>query len=169
MSSHDKTWPMLFGDHMPNARSAWRAYLTMVAVGSLALLPMLFVFRESATSVEVGAWQMVVAYAAVFLVGALFAHRAACALARGNGLLIGPLLGVVAFSVASATGCVVNALLGGVSQGRELWWDRCGEPFAMLLVVGSLPSLLVGGVFTVMMSPWLPRRPLSVRRPPPEI
>jgi len=160
---------MLFGDQMPNARSAWRAYLAMVAIGSLALLPMLFVFRESATSVEVGVWQMVVAYAAVLLIGALFAHRAARGLARGNGLLIGPLLGATTFSVASAMGCVVNALLGAASAGQDLWWDRCGEPLAMLLVVGLLPSLLIGGVFTVMMLPWLPRRPLSARRPPPEM
>lgn len=137
----------------------------MVATGSLGLVPIAAVLRESANPVELGLWQLVAAYGAVLLLGLRVALRSAHALALGSGFLVGPILGATAFTLGSATGCLVNALVADVSEARDRWWDHCGEPLVTLLVIGVLPALLVGGVFSAVLSPWLPRRSPPPKRP----
>ena len=72
-------------------------------------------------------------------------------MARGAGVMVGPLLGVLCLGLGACAGCLVN-LVQAMADRDAPWfyWQDFGAPLVRSLLIGLLPALCVGGVFSVM-------------------
>ena len=150
----------------PLLRAGRTAFLAMIVVGTLVLIALAGMARESGSEVALELWVVVLGYACASLFGWSLAPRAARALASGDSVMLGPLLGIAMFLIAGSIACVFHALTAEPIDSAETFWDRFIDPFAAWLLVGALPSMLVGGVFSAALTVVLPRKPLKPRRPP---
>jgi len=153
-------------EDLPLARAGRIAFAAMLAVGTLVLIALVGLVKEAGNPVSLDDWSLALGYLCALLFGWRVAPGAANALAEGDSFLLGPLLGVGTFLIAGATGCLLFASIAEPSEPTETFGDLFITPFASWLLVGTVPALLVGGVFSAALTVTLPPRRLPPRRPP---
>jgi hypothetical protein len=127
----------------------WRALGAMLVVGTIALILLARVFQLAAP-VAMSAWSVAAAYGAAGVLGLRLAHPSARAVIRGDWIF-GPLLGGTLYVAGVLVGGIVHGLGEGVTPASAL--RELVEPMIGFLIVGTIPALMVGGVFSLVLAP----------------
>lgn len=140
--------------------------MAMLVAGTLALVALAGLLKTAGNPVALDPWCVALGYLCALLFGWRAAPQAAVALVEGDGFMLGPLIGAATFLIAGVAGCLLHASLIEPAEPTETFWDLFIDPFAAWLLIGSLPALLVGGVFSAALTVAVPRRPVPPKRPP---